>query len=193
MNAVFLGLLKTDGFHSYQLTTSIASAVAGKTLGHGLKAVASKMVLTKTLGILADPIGWAITGTLASISLAGPAYRVTVPACFVVAALRKKLKAEQEAKQKVNKTKKMWYLVIDFCILIGPAILAVFSSKENTNQTITQASTSPQAIVQKLTPKIQAPRTTKKSNNPKAQNYPQAKKQQESGGLKSVKREVKSF
>ncbi|GAA6981043.1 hypothetical protein ID0084_06770 [Helicobacter pylori] len=89
-----MGLLKTDGFHSYQLTTSIASVVAGKTLGHGLKAVASKMVLKKTLAILAGPIGWVITGALVSINLAGPAYRVTVPACFVVAALRKKLKAE---------------------------------------------------------------------------------------------------
>ncbi|WP_236620581.1 flagellar biosynthesis protein FlgG [Helicobacter pylori] len=36
-----------------------------------------------------------------------------------------KLKAEREA----NKTKKMWYLVIAFCILIGLAILAVFFIK----------------------------------------------------------------
>ncbi len=92
-----------------------------------------------------------------SINLAGPAYRVTVPACVLVAALRLKLKAEQEAKQKAeqearlkaeqerleqakrlakqkaereaNKTKKMWYLVIAFCILIGLAILAVFFIK----------------------------------------------------------------
>ncbi len=33
----------------------------------------------------------------------------------------------------------MWYLVIAFCILIGLAILAVFSSKENTIQAMTQA------------------------------------------------------
>ncbi len=110
-----------------------------------------------------------------SINLAGPAYRVTVPACVLIATLRLKQKAEQEAKQKAeqeakqkaeqeakqkaererleqakrlakqkaereaNKTKKMWYLVIAFCILIGLAILAVFSSKENTNQAMTQA------------------------------------------------------
>ncbi|QQW85779.1 DUF3944 domain-containing protein [Helicobacter pylori] len=100
LSTAFLGLLKTDDFHAYQLTTSIANAVAGKTLGGGLKAVAGKMVLTKTLGILAGPIGWAITGALVSVSLAGPAYRVTVPACFAVAALRKKLKAEQRSKIK---------------------------------------------------------------------------------------------
>ncbi len=67
-----------------------------------------KVALKKTLGILAGPIGWVITGTLVSINLAGPAYRVTVPACVLIATLR--LKLEQEAKQKAereaNKTKK---------------------------------------------------------------------------------------
>ncbi len=114
-------------------------------------------MLKKTLGILAGPIGWIIVGALASINLAGPAYRVTVPACVLIAALRLKLKAEQEAKLKAEQerleqakrlakqkaereaNKKMWYLVIAFCILIGLAILAVFSSKENTNQAMTQA------------------------------------------------------
>ncbi|GAA7179954.1 hypothetical protein HpBGD63_05190 [Helicobacter pylori] len=37
-----------------------------------------KVALKKTLGILAGPIGWVITGALVSINLAGPAYRVTV-------------------------------------------------------------------------------------------------------------------
>lgn len=101
------------------------------------------------MGVLAGPIGWVITGALVSINLAGPAYRVTVPACVLVAALRLKLKAEQEARLKAeqerleqakrlakqkaereaNKTKKMWYLVIAFCILIGLAVLAVFYMK----------------------------------------------------------------
>lgn len=73
-----------------------------------------KVALKKTLGILADPIGWVITGALVSINLAGPAYRVTVPACVLIAALRLKLKAERETKLKAeqaereaNKTKKM--------------------------------------------------------------------------------------
>ncbi len=109
-----------------------------------------KVALKKTLGILTGPIGWVITGALVSINLAGPAYRVTVPACILVAALRLKLKAEQEAKQKAererleqakrlvkqkaereaNKTKKMWYLAIVF--LVGLAILAVFFHQKRT-------------------------------------------------------------
>ncbi len=94
-----------------------------------------KSCLKKTLGILAGPIGWVITGTLVSVNLAGPAYRVTVPACVLVATLRKKLKAEQEAEQEAeqkaqqeaDKTEKMWYLAIISIVLIGLAVLAVFS------------------------------------------------------------------
>ncbi|WP_240461044.1 ubiquinol-cytochrome C chaperone family protein [Helicobacter pylori] len=101
-----------------------------------------KVALKKTLGILAGPIGWVITGALVSINLAGPAYRVTVPVCVLVATLRKKQKAEQErseqakrlAKQKAereaNKTKKMWYLAITF--LIGLVVLAVFFHQKRT-------------------------------------------------------------
>ncbi len=91
-----------------------------------------KVALKKTLGFLAGPIGWVITGALVSINLAGPAYRVTVPACVLVATLRKKLKAEREARLKAEQEaneKKIWYLVIIFCILIGLAVLAVFYMK----------------------------------------------------------------
>ncbi len=124
-------------------------------------------MLKKTLGILAGPIGWAITGTLVSINLAGPAYRVTVPACVLIAALRLKLKAEQEARLKAererleqakrlakqkaereaNKTKKMWYLAITF--LIGLAILTVFFIKKE-HHSSDNPSNNPKSGVEKL-------------------------------------------
>ncbi|PDX18506.1 ubiquinol-cytochrome C chaperone [Helicobacter pylori] len=122
--ASVLTLFQAGGSHSYALAISVADAMVRQTLGHGLSSVVGKVALKKTLGILAGPIGWVITGALVSINLAGPAYRVTVPACVLVVALRKKLKAEREANEK-----KMWYLVIIFCILIGLAVLAVFYMK----------------------------------------------------------------
>ncbi|GAA8268268.1 hypothetical protein HpNP113_04440 [Helicobacter pylori] len=87
-----------------------------------------------------------------------------MPACVLVATLRLKQKTERErleqakrlakqkaererleqakrlAKQKAereaNKTKRTWYLAIIF--LIDLTVLAVFLSKENTNQAMTQ-------------------------------------------------------
>ncbi len=151
LSAAFLDLLETDGFDSYQLAMFITNLVVGKTLGHGLTSVVvGKVALKKTLSILAGPIGWTITGALVSINLAGPAYRVTVPACFVVAALRKKLKAEQEARlkaeQKANKTK-MWYLAIIFLVVL--AILAVFFIKSG-NPSSNNSNNSPKSGVKKL-------------------------------------------
>ncbi|EQD89615.1 ubiquinol-cytochrome C chaperone family protein [Helicobacter pylori SouthAfrica50] len=99
-----------------------------------------KVALKKTLGILAGPIGWVITGALVGINIAGPAYRVTVPACVLVATLRLKLKAERETDKK-----KMWYIIIVFCILIGLAILAVFYMKGKHH-----SSNNPKSGVEKL-------------------------------------------
>ncbi len=100
--ASVLTLFKAGGFHSYQLAMPVAEAMVRQTLGHGLSSVVGKVALKKTLGILAGPIGWVITGALVSINIAGPAYRVTVPACVLVATLRLKLKAEREAKLKAE-------------------------------------------------------------------------------------------
>ncbi len=85
-----------------------------------------KVALKKILGILAGPIGWVITGALVSVNLAGPAYRVTVPACVLIATLRKKLKTERETKLKAeqaereaNKLRKcgIWLLLFVFLLV----------------------------------------------------------------------------
>ncbi len=148
-----------------------------------------KVALKKTLGILAGPIGWVITGALVSINLAGPAYRVTVPECVLIAALCLKLKAEQErleqakrlAKQKAereaNKTKKMWYLAITF--LVGLAILAVFFIKRE-HQSSNNPSNSQPSTIQKIDAKNPNSKNHKKSNNhSKAQNHSKHKNNKE--------------
>ncbi|GAA7819501.1 hypothetical protein HpMS150_01580 [Helicobacter pylori] len=94
-----------------------------------------------------------------------PAYRVTVPACVLNAALRLKQKAEREAKQKAERerleqtkrlakqkaereaNKKMWYLAIIF--LVGLAILAVFFIKGK-HQSSNDPNNSPKSGVKKL-------------------------------------------
>ncbi|OKA01894.1 flagellar biosynthesis protein FlgG [Helicobacter pylori] len=121
--------------------------------------VVGKVALKKTLGILAGPIGWVITGALVSINLAGPAYRVTVPSCVLIATLRLKLKAQQEARLKAEQTKrlakqkaereankKMWYLAITF--LVGLAVLAVFFIKRE-HQSSNDPNNSPKSGVKK--------------------------------------------
>ncbi|MGL2912830.1 DUF3944 domain-containing protein [Helicobacter pylori] len=150
--ASVLTLFKAGGFKSYQLAVIVANAVAKTILGRGLS-LAGNQVLTRTLSFLTGPVGWIITGVWTAIDIAGPAYRVTIPACIVVATLRKKLKAEQEARLKAeqaeqaereaNKTKKMWYLAIVF--LIGLAVLAVFYMKRKH-----QSSNNPKSGVENL-------------------------------------------
>ncbi len=159
-------------------------------------------MLKKTLGILAGPIGWVITGALVSINLAGPAYRVTVPACVLVATLRKKLKAEeaklkaeqeaklkaeqkaklkaeQKAQQEADKTEKMWYPVIISIVLIGLAVLAVFYMKGK-HQSSNDPSNSQPSAIQKIDAKNPNSKNHKKSNShSKAQNHSKCKNNKE--------------
>ena len=82
--------IKAGGVQSYQLALIVANAVAKQILGRGVSVVASAS-LSRILGAFTGPIGWAITGLWTAIDIAGPAYRITMPAVIQVAFLRKKL------------------------------------------------------------------------------------------------------
>ncbi len=97
LSAAALTLFKMGGFKSYQLAVIVADAVAKTILGRGLS-LAGNQVLTRTLSFLTGPVGWIITGVWTAIDIAGPAYRVTIPACIVVATLR--LKTQQAGEDK---------------------------------------------------------------------------------------------
>ena len=79
--------VRASGFLAYQLAVVVANGVARAVLGRGLT-FAANAALTRLLGILVGPVGWAITGAWTAIDLASPAYRVTVPCVVQVAAIR---------------------------------------------------------------------------------------------------------
>ena len=79
--------IRAGGFMSYQIALIIANAVARAVLGRGLT-LAANAGLTRVMGIFAGPIGWVITGLWTAVDIAGPAYRITIPAVIQVAFLR---------------------------------------------------------------------------------------------------------
>lgn len=85
-------IFNAGGFYSYQLAVIIANQMAHIILGHGLSFTANA-TLTKSLSIIAGPIGWAICGLWTAIDLAGPAYSVTIPSVVHIAMLRMKMNA----------------------------------------------------------------------------------------------------
>lgn len=89
MLAIFQAAFRVGGFKSYQLTLIIVNAILKALIGRGLS-FAGNAALTRTMAVLAGPIGWVITGLWTAIDIAGPAYRVTIPAIIQVAVLRQK-------------------------------------------------------------------------------------------------------
>lgn len=81
-------LLKQGGFMTYKIALIVANAVARAILGSGLS-LAANATLTRVLSVFIGPIGWILTGIWTAIDIAGPAYRVTIPAVIQIAYLRR--------------------------------------------------------------------------------------------------------
>ena len=81
--------IRLGGFAAYQLALIVANAVARQVLGHGLR-LAANAGLARVMGVLAGPIGLAITILWTILDIAGPAYRVTIPCVLQVAYMRQK-------------------------------------------------------------------------------------------------------
>lgn len=92
--ASFIKIFQMGGFKSYQLTVIIANTILKTLVGRGLT-FAGNAALTRTAAVLTGPIGWALTGAWTAVDLAGPAYRVTIPAVIQIAVLRQKLLYEE--------------------------------------------------------------------------------------------------
>ncbi len=81
--------IKLGKFKSYQLAVIIVNAVWKAVFGRGLTLVANS-TLTKWMSVFAGPVGWTISGIWTAVDMAGPAYRVTIPAVVQIAYLRQK-------------------------------------------------------------------------------------------------------
>ena len=89
LTGVFQAAFVAGGFMSYQITLIVVNAVLKLLIGRGLS-IAGNAALTRAMAVFTGPIGWILTGIWTAIDIAGPAYRVTIPAVIQIAALRKK-------------------------------------------------------------------------------------------------------
>lgn len=85
--AALVQVLKAGGFQTYRISLIVVNAIARALFGHGLK-LATNAYLARCIAVLIGPIGWIITGVWTVLDVASPAYRVTIPACIYIAALR---------------------------------------------------------------------------------------------------------
>jgi|GEM_PF-1509541 len=95
--STFIGIFRSGGFYSYQLTLIVANQIARAVLGRGL-ALSANAGIARGASILAGPVGWVIGGLWTAADLSGPAYSVTIPCVVHVAMLRKKLNSLQCSK-----------------------------------------------------------------------------------------------
>lgn len=83
----FTAIFKYGGFKSYKLVIGVVNAIMKALTGKGLTIFANAAI-ARYLSIFTGPIGIAITSAITIIDLAGPAFRVTIPAVFQVIYLR---------------------------------------------------------------------------------------------------------
>ena len=101
--------IRLGGFLPYKIALIVANAVARALIGRGLSLVANA-ALTRLMAAFAGPIGWTLSAAWLLVDIAGPAYRITVPAVIMVAYLRaesgKRAMEEEKRKKKEEKQRK---------------------------------------------------------------------------------------
>ncbi len=98
--------IRFGGILPYKIALIVANAVAKALIGRGLS-LAANAALTRLMSAFAGPIGWTLSAAWLLMDIAGPAYRITVPAVIMVAYLRaESAKREMEEKKRKKKKKK---------------------------------------------------------------------------------------
>lgn len=80
--------IRTSGFAALEFATLAAVSVI-EALG-GFATWGTLFAASRTLSVIAGPVGLALSSAWLLSDIAGPAYRVTIPACIIVAYLRQK-------------------------------------------------------------------------------------------------------
>ena len=86
--ATFQAVFNAGGFASYKLMLIVVNGLVKGVINRGLPFVANA-ALTRVMGVVAGPLGWAVTSLLAAFQFASPSYKVTIPCVAYIAMLRK--------------------------------------------------------------------------------------------------------
>ncbi|RAU38014.1 zinc-ribbon domain-containing protein [Enterobacter sp. RIT418] len=86
---IILPRIGMGGVAAYQITALVASSVAAMVAGRAIPLLAG-FGAGRVLGVLAGPIGFALTGLYSAYDLASPAFRVTLPCIVQIAWIRMK-------------------------------------------------------------------------------------------------------
>ena len=103
--AVTIALQTAGGFASYRIALIVANAVAQALIGGGLSLVAN-VALTRLVSAFAGPIGWTLSAAWLLVDIAGPAYRIIIPAVIMVAYLRENAKSIEEERRRYEDMKR---------------------------------------------------------------------------------------
>lgn len=82
--------IRRGGIYGLTWSMNVANVVARQAVGRGIATFTSGTVLSRSLSVLTGPIGWALTAAWTAYDIAGPAYRVIVPAVIQIAYIRQK-------------------------------------------------------------------------------------------------------
>lgn len=82
--------IRRGGIYGLTWAMNVANVVARQTVGRGIATFAAGTVLSRSLSVMTGPVGWALTAAWTAYDIAGPAYRVIVPAVIQIAYLRQK-------------------------------------------------------------------------------------------------------
>lgn len=90
LHALARSAFKAGGFKSYQLSVIVVNFVWKMIFGKGLS-FAANHILTKVLSVWAGSVGFCISILWTALDVGGPAYRITIPAVFQIAMLRREI------------------------------------------------------------------------------------------------------